>query len=812
LKEGRIKLKDYGKLFVALFSVLTILMVLKPSTPLTLASSPPVAQFTYTPKTPLINETVTFDASTSYDPDGTKIISYKWDFGDGTPAQSTPQPTITHSYSAVGNYTVTLTVYDEQGESGTASATVNVIWYPTAKFTFTPVKPLVYETVTFNATESEAGAGSIVAYYWDFGDGATANVTSPVMTHAYANVGTYTVTLTVLNGFGLSNSSSQSITVVKPPVADFTYTPTWPKVGESITFDASPSKPNSGTIISYFWEFGDGTNATGQIVSHSYSAYGTFTVTLTITDSEGFSDTTSKQVNVRQYPRADFTYTPILPYVNETVTFNASASTPEGGVIISYAWDFGDGKTGSGMIVNHTYTSYGTYYVTLTVKDSEELSTSTTKQIRVIIGPVASFTRTPQYPLVNQPILFNASASYDPDGKILAYAWNFGDGNTTTVSEPTIYHAYSTADIYKVTLIVTDNDGLAASVSMIVAVYTTVPTHDVAVVEVKPSAVRVVVGTTIYVYVTVENQGTASETFDVEVYYNQTLMGKQTVIDLPPLTDKNLTFPWNTAGLPHGYYVIKAKATPVVDETDTADNIKTSMDIVEIGELVWMEVQPATTEIGLLNKTFTVNVNVRELQTYWRAIGIQFRLCYNDTLLEVVNVTEGPFMEDSRWNLYGTFFIYYIEKDSIYGPHILVGIMLYPNETGCWNAYPSGSGTLATITFKAIYQERGLEKPPLQCSLKLVDTMIIDSDLIEIPFKSLHGTYKMYPTNIADFNFDGKVDMKDIARAARAFGSDPEIYPTRWDPTCDVNNDGKIDMRDIAVAARNFGWTTCYDP
>lgn len=805
-------MKCCRKGFLTLVIILTILTVLKPPIPPTLASAPPVAQFSYTPGTPLINETVTFDASASYDPDGTKIISYKWDFGDGTPITSTPQPTITHTYSTVGNYTVSLTVYDEQGESGSTSAIVTVVWYPVAKFTFEPSKPLVNETVTFNATESDAVAGSIVSYYWDFGDGATANATSPVVTHAYADIGTYTITLTVLNGFGLSNSSSQSITVVKPPVADFVYTPTWPKVGESITFDASSSKPNGGTIISYFWDFGDGTNATGKIVSYSYSAYGTYVVTLTIADSEGFSDTTSKQLNVRQYPHADFAYTPSLPYVNETVAFNASSSTPEGGTIVSYLWDFGDGNTASGVTVNHTYTTYGTYLVTLTVTDSEELTATCTKQIRVIIKPVAEFTKTPQYPLVNQPILFNASASYDPDGTILSYAWNFGDGNTTIVSEPTIYHAYSIADIYKVTLTVTDNDGLTASAEMMVAVYTTVPTHDVAVMEVKPSAIRVVMGTTIYVNVTVENQGTATETFDVEVYFNQTLMGKQTVNNLAPLTNQTLTFPWNTSGLTHGYYIIEARATPVVDETDTSDNVKSSSDIVEIGEPVWMEVQPEITEIGLLNKTFIINVNVRELQAYWRAVGIQFRLCYDDALLEVVNVTEGPFMKDPMWNLYGTFFVYYVEKDSIYGSHVLVGIMLYPNQTGYWNAYPSGSGTIATITFKAVYQERGLEKPPLECLLNLVDTMIIDNDLIEIPFVSCYGKYEIYPTNIADFNFDGKVDMKDIIRVAKAFGSDSVQYPKRWDPICDINGDGKIDMKDIIATARNFGWTTTFDP
>jgi hypothetical protein len=137
--------------------------------------------------------------------------------------------------------------------------------------------------------------------------------------------------------------------------------------------------------------------------------------------------------------------------------------------------------------------------------------------------------------------------------------------------------------------------------------------------------------------------------------------------------------------------------------------------------------------------------------------------------------------------------------------------MIYPNSTGWWNPqWPEGGGVIATITFKAIYQERGLEKPPLTCSIKLVDTMVMDDELLETPICMEHGLYKMYPTHIGDFNYDGKVDMKDIGRVAKAFGSYPD-HP-RWNPVCDTNADNKIDMKDVVITAKGFGWTSIYDP
>ena len=124
-----------------------------------------------------------------------------------------------------------------------------------------------------------------------------------------------------------------------PPVASFTYTPTAPILGDIVIFNASASyDPDGGRIRSYGWDFDDGTVYTilDSITYHNYTTFGTYNVTLRVTDDEAETDTTWQIVTVREYPVASFTYTPAIPIVGETVTFNASSSNPKGGTIVNY--------------------------------------------------------------------------------------------------------------------------------------------------------------------------------------------------------------------------------------------------------------------------------------------------------------------------------------------------------------------------------------------------------------------------------------------------------------------------------------------
>ncbi|MBS7621987.1 PKD domain-containing protein, partial [Candidatus Bathyarchaeota archaeon] len=143
-----------------------------------------------------------------------------------------------------------------------------------------------------------------------------------------------------------------------------------------------------GEIIAYTWDFGDGniTTTNSPIITHAYSTYGTFTVTLNVTDSEGKWDTASKQITVEKAPIADFWWTPYYPQRGETVTFDASTSTPDGGEIIIYTWNFGDGNitTTDNPVITHVYDEAGDYTVTLNVTDSEGRWDTETKIITVV--------------------------------------------------------------------------------------------------------------------------------------------------------------------------------------------------------------------------------------------------------------------------------------------------------------------------------------------------------------------------------------------------------------------------------------------
>ncbi len=170
-------------------------------------------------------------------------------------------------------------------------------------------------------------------------------------------------------------------------------------------------------------------------------------------------------VVTNQPPTAAFTSS----ITNLTASFNGSGSSDPDGTITSYAWNFGDGTTGTGATPSHTYGSNGTYTVTLTVTDNGGLTGSVSHPVTVAAPvpnqpPTAAFT----FSSTNLTASFNGSGSSDPDGTITSYAWNFGDGTTGTGATPS--HTYASNGTYTVTLTVTDNDGANGSVSKQVAV------------------------------------------------------------------------------------------------------------------------------------------------------------------------------------------------------------------------------------------------------------------------------------------------------------------------------------------------------
>jgi len=259
----------------------------------------PVARFNNTITTVNPNQTVTLDGSMSYDPDGGSITSYSWNFGDGN-ITIEPSPTITHVWTSAGNYTITLTVTDDEGATDFFSWTIEVVDYinPVARFHFTPPNPRINQQVTFNASESQDPDGIITSFQWDFGDGA--NATTMIANHTYTSSGTFDVTLTVFDNQGKNGSFILPLNVSSNlhPKARFTYSPSNPQPQETVYFNASASQDYDGYITTYYWTFGDETNATGILQSHNYTSAGTFTVTLTVTDNENSQNSFSQNIVV----------------------------------------------------------------------------------------------------------------------------------------------------------------------------------------------------------------------------------------------------------------------------------------------------------------------------------------------------------------------------------------------------------------------------------------------------------------------------------------------------------------------------------
>jgi len=427
-----------------------------------LSGPPEILLMDYYPKPTQVGAS-TIVAAFAADPDGGSIVRYDWDFGDGT-TQSTDGPYAEHVWWEAGNYTVTVTVTDDEGQSASESLLVEVLPHvnepPYACF-WVYGNPVVNQTVNFVDCSMDPD-GWIVSWAWDFGDGTGGS--GPVVYHTYTQAGTYAVTLVVTDNENASANTTQWISVYEnlPPVAAFWYSPPNPGVGDVVYFNGWGSYDPDGWISGWWWDFGDGTNATAYWPEawHQYTAGGYYLVTLTVIDNLGATGTTSQWIHVNEPPVALFTTSPSTGKVGTPVTFNASASYDPDGFVAGYFWDFGDGGSAEGPVVSHVYGETGNYVVGLMVIDNENASTWFSQPIAVVEAkpPVAIISWSPSRPAVGEAVAFSAWYSVDPDGSIRTYIWQFGDGAVAQGSETS--HTYGHSGTYTVKLTVIDEDGL----------------------------------------------------------------------------------------------------------------------------------------------------------------------------------------------------------------------------------------------------------------------------------------------------------------------------------------------------------------
>jgi PKD repeat protein len=258
-----------------------------------------------------------------------------------------------------------------------------------------------------------------------------------------------------------------------------------------IVFDASQStdpdavsaaNPNGlcGASCTYSWEFGDGSSGSGVFVRHQYRSAGTFQIRLTVTDARGASGTVARpvQIGAGTPPTAQFTFSPTNPALSQDIFFNGGLSTAATGRrIVSWDWDFGSGRTASGITTTKRYDTPGSYIVTLKVEDDAGSTAQATQTVTVANAagpgaggvPTASFTFSPTSPSVSQTVFFNAAGSTSPSGTtITSYAWDFGDG--TTGAGASTPHSFTTPGTYVVRLTIANSAGQTATTTQNVTV------------------------------------------------------------------------------------------------------------------------------------------------------------------------------------------------------------------------------------------------------------------------------------------------------------------------------------------------------
>jgi gliding motility-associated-like protein len=342
-------------------------------------------------------------------------VSYVWDFGDGSPTESTVgNATTTHTYNYPGFYSVLL--------YGTFENTLSLPMFCTYSAVTVVEVPLVadfdYEkaclnsATQFNDLSLHTTGTAITSWLWDFGDGNTSTDTNPA--HIYNNVGNYVVTLTISNGI-CNSVTTRNIIIETLPDANFN-SPN--SLCQYETADFTPL--NTQNIVQYTWDFGNGSTVNTPNPSQSYLTDGNFDILLTITDNKGCTNTHTQNIDILPVGSGDITANNSTACVGETIVLTA----PTGA---NYLWS--DGSTNATLSV----TNSGTYSVTVTqpngctfVPDAFALN------FMPLPTAVISPDNTPFVFCPGQTQLFSADA-----GSNYSYAWSLGG------SQPTINVNYN---------------------------------------------------------------------------------------------------------------------------------------------------------------------------------------------------------------------------------------------------------------------------------------------------------------------------------------------------------------------------------
>jgi PKD repeat protein len=390
----------------------------------------------------------------------------------GIASGSSSTVNFTWTPTVAGDYNLTVTADSENGisESDETNNELTVLVTvsassasPVADFTADVTNGTAPLTVNF----TDQSTGSPTSWLWDFGDGT--NATEQNASHTYMSTGNYTVNLTVANADGSdSEVKTEYIVVSEPlpgaPVANFTATPTSGDAPLTVNF----TDQSTGSPTSWLWDFGDGTNATEQNASHTYTSTGNYTVNLTVSNAGG-SDTEvkTKYILVSESlpgaPVANFT----ANVTNGTEPLTVEFTDISTGSPTSWQWDFNNDGTvdSTEKTPIYTYSTAGNYTVNLTVanvggNDSEVKTEYIVVSEPLPGAPVANFTATPTSGTAPLTVNFTDQST----GTVSSYSWDFDNDGTVDSSEQNPIYTYSKADNYTVNFTVSNEAGSNSTV------------------------------------------------------------------------------------------------------------------------------------------------------------------------------------------------------------------------------------------------------------------------------------------------------------------------------------------------------------
>lgn len=427
-------------------------------------------------------ENITFNGSDSIDSDGT-IIEYFFDFDDGSNSGWIGIHEIEHKFLNTGYYNISLKVKDnEGGESGSVEIKVQVLnRKPIALLEAN--KNIIYknEEIEFNASNSTDSDGIVTEYFFDFDDDSTIGwITNSIIKHEYLNKGYYNITLKVKDNDNAESEKVQvQITVLnKEPIAVISASKEKCYTDEEVEFNTSGSIDNDGTVVGYYFDFDDDINSgwiSSSLIQHAYNEIGYYNITLKVKDNDGAeSENVRVQIIVKERPINKIPKAAIISInpnpVDEGISVEFIGSGEDiDGTIDSYFWNSSiDGDLSKKSTFSISNLSIGKHMIYFNVKDNND-TWSDEVSLELIINEVIKLLEN-QKPipkiianrteiLIGESVKFDLSNSTDPDGEIVGYFIDFGDGNNSGwINNTIIEYTYQKTGKFDVTLKVKDNN------------------------------------------------------------------------------------------------------------------------------------------------------------------------------------------------------------------------------------------------------------------------------------------------------------------------------------------------------------------